>query len=142
MTRTGRLWLGLPLLVLTLWAGAVILPVWLPPVTPQIIAAQQQAGPGPHRIFGYATLTNPLVRLTVLGSMVPAQDARLAGFRRDGRDMQPDQGAVLAGKVLVVDDAEFLRLDRYERLGQRYRRDMVQLVDGTSAWAYRLIRDD
>ena len=80
---------------------------------------------GPHRVFGSATLTNPLIRLAVMGRVTPAQEARLVGFRRDGGDMRADQGAALPGKVLAVDDAGLLRLDRYERLGTRCRRDLV-----------------
>ena len=130
------------LLGLTLWIGIVHLPVWLPPVTPAIMAAQLPPGQGPHRVFGYATLTNGFIRLAVVGRVTPAQEARLAGFYRDGRDIRPAPDGMLSGKVFAVDDAGLLRLDRYERLGTRYRRDPVTLVDGCRAWAYRLIRDD
>ena len=130
------------LLALTLWVGIIHSPVWLPPVTPEIIAAQPEPGQGPHRVFGYATLTNPAIRLAVLGRITPAEEARLAGFRRDGRDMRPDQDATLSGMVFAVDDQGLLRLDRYERLGARYRRDSVALADGSRAWVYRLIRDE
>ena len=128
---TGLLRLSWAVLLpgLTLWAGIVKMPVWLPPVMPAIVAArpqlQPQPGQGPHRVFGYATLTNPLIRLAVMGRVAPAQEARLSGFRRDGGDMRADQGAALPGKVLAVDDAGLLRLGRYERLGTRYRRDLV-----------------
>jgi hypothetical protein len=142
MTRLRRISLAVVLLGLTLWVGIVHLAVWLPPVTPDIIAAQPEPEQGPHRVFGYATLTNPAIRLAVLGRVTPAQEARLAGFRRDGRDMRPDQDATLSGMVFAVDDRGMLRLDRYERLGARYRRDSVTLADGSHAWVYRLIRDD
>ncbi|WP_375569563.1 gamma-glutamylcyclotransferase family protein [Seohaeicola saemankumensis] len=137
-----RLSWGVLLLGLTLWIGIVHLPVWLPPVTTAIMAAQLPPGQGPHRVFGYATLTNGFIRLAVVGRVTPAQEARLAGFYRDGRDMRPAPDGMLSGKVFAVDDAGLLRLDRYERLGTRYRRDPVTLVDGSRAWAYRLIRDD
>mgnify|MGYP005748747919 FL=1 len=139
--RRRLTWAAL-LLGLTLWGGIVHLPVWLPPVTPAIVAAQPEPGQGPHRVFGYATLTNPLIRLAVVGRITPAQDAALAGFRREGRDMRPAPDGVLTGQVFAVDDAGLLRLDRYERLGVRYRRDPVTLADGSRAWAYRLIRDE
>ena len=132
---TGLLRLSWAVLLpgLTLWAGIVKMPVWLPPVMPAIVAAQPQPGQGqgqgqwqgPHGVFGSATLTNPLIRLAVMGRVTPAQEARLVGFRRDGGDMRADQGAALPGKVLAVDDAGLLRLDRYERLGTRCRRDLV-----------------
>ena len=89
MTGLRRLSWAALLLGLTLWIGIAHLPVWLPPATPAIIAAQPQPGQGLHRVFGYATLTNPLIRLAVVGRVTPAQEARLAGFRRDGRDMRP-----------------------------------------------------
>jgi len=142
MTLLRRISLAAVLLGLTLWVGIVHLPVWLPPVTPAIIAAQPEPGHGPHRVFGYATLTNPAIRLAVVGEVTPAQEARLVGFRRDGRDMRPDQDATLSGVVFAVDDRGLLRLDRYERLGALYRRDSVTLADGSHAWVYRLIRDD
>lgn len=142
MTMLRRISLAAVLLGLALWVGIVHLPVWLPPVTPAIIAAQPKPGHGPHRVFGYATLTNPVVRLAVMGEITPAQEAHLPGFRRDGRDMRPDQNATLSGMVFAVDDRGLLRLDRYERLGALYRRDNVILADGSRAWVYRLIRED
>ena len=137
-----RISLALGLLALTLWAGIVHLPVWLPPVTPAILEAQPEPGQGPHRMFGYATLTNPAIRLAVTGRVTPARKARLPGFRREGRDMRPDPDATLPGVVFSVDDRGLLRLDRYERLGARYRRDRATLTDGSRAWVYRVIRDD
>jgi len=32
-----------------------------------------------------------------------------------------------------------IRLDRYERTGRKYRRDLMVLENGQSAWVYRLI---
>ena len=142
MTVLRRFSLAALLLSLVLWVGIVHLPVWLPPVTPAIIAAQPEPGHGPHRVFGYATLTNPAIRLAVVGEITPAQEAHLAEFRRDGRDMRPDEDATLSGMVFAVDDAGLLRLDRYERLGTMYRRDRFTLTDGTQAWVYRLIHQD
>ena len=47
-----------------------------------------RAPDGPARVFGFATLTNPLVRLVVMGRWVPAEPAQLRGWQRgDGRDI-------------------------------------------------------
>lgn len=140
MTLLRRISLAAVLLGLTPWVGIVHLPLWLPPVTPAIIAAQPEPGQGPHRVFGYATLTNPAIRLAVVGEVTPAQQARLPGFRRNERDMRPDQDSAIPGMVFEVDDRGLLRLDRYERLGALYRRDKVALADGSHAWVYRLVR--
>lgn len=95
-------------------------------------------GPGPHRVFGYATLTSPVVRLAVTGRPAPSRPATLEGFRREGRDILPDPGAAVVGEVFVVSTEGLRRLDRYERLGELYRRERRVLSDGEAAWVYRM----
>lgn len=139
MTRRAGAWLSGAVLVVALLLTIWIWPVYLPPVTPAMEEAQAELDNGPHRVFGYATLTNPLVRLIVVGQPVPSSAARLPDMRREGRDISPAPGAVLEGRVFETDDAGLLRLDRYERLGERYRRDVMTLGDGSRAWVYRLL---
>lgn len=143
MTRRAGAWLAGAVLFVALFLMVWMWPVYLPPVTPAMAEAREQAQAeridGPHRVFGYATLTNPVVRLIVVGRPVPSGAARLPDMRREGRDISPAPGAVLDGRVFETDDEGLLRLDRYERLGERYRRDVMTLSDGSTAWVYRLL---
>ncbi|MCC1482346.1 gamma-glutamylcyclotransferase family protein [Roseibaca sp. Y0-43] len=119
-----------------LWYAVTRAPFYLPPTD----AATPALPDGPARVFGFATLTNPLVRLVVVGRWVPAEPARLRGWRRGaGRNIVEGPDMVLDGVVFTVSPQEMLRLDRYERTGRRYRRDLMMLEDGSSAWVYRLI---
>ncbi len=132
-------WLALSGLALILAIGVMIVawPVHLPPVTAPMIKAQNDSGDGPHPVFGYATLTHPVVRFVVVGHHVPTRAAALPDMRREGRDLRPAPGAAQPGKVFDVSSGGLLRLDRYERLGVRYRRDLMPLDDGSMAWVYR-----
>ncbi|MDF1708271.1 MAG: gamma-glutamylcyclotransferase [Paracoccaceae bacterium] len=141
MRRLRRLALPVLIGVWALWFCIAHAPVYLPAVTPAITAAQPGPDAGSQRVFGYATLTHPLVRVVVIGRPVAATPAQLEGFTRAGRNIQPDPGARLEGQVFTVGAEGLLRLDRYERLGARYRRDMMRLSDGTEAWVYRLLPD-
>ena len=94
---------------------------------------------GDSHVFGFATLTSPVVRLVVVGRPVPAEPAQLRGFTRHRRDLRDSPDMVLQGVRFRVTPEELRRLDRYERAGRRYRRDLLPLEDGTLAWVYRLI---
>lgn len=89
-------------------------------------------------VFGFATLTNPVVRFVVVGRIVPSEPAQLRGWQRDRRDLRGAPAMVLEGVRFRVSPEELARLDRYERTGRKYRRDLMLLEDGTPAWVYRL----
>ncbi len=122
--------------VATIWLLVTRFPVYLPQL-------DANAPPPPEDdvyVFGFATLTNPLVRLVVVGRPVTTEPAALRGvtrFRRDLRDASPDM--VLHGVRFRVTPEEMVRLDRYEQTGRKYRRDLLPLADGSLAWVYRLI---
>ncbi|MFU8883529.1 MAG: gamma-glutamylcyclotransferase family protein [Rhodobacterales bacterium] len=137
MTRLYRVALAGLALIAGIGVMIVAWPVHLPRVTAPMIMAQEGLGDGPHPVFGYATLTHPLVRLVVVGRHAPTRAAALPDMRREGRDLRPEPGAALPGKVFDVSADGLLRLDRYERLGARYRRDLMPLDDGNMAWVYR-----
>lgn len=139
MTGPRRIAVTVLGLLLAVWAMIVHTPVYLPPVTPQMQAARADTPQTAQRVFGFATLTSPLVRFVVVGRPVPTQAAGLADFQREGRDILPQAGTVLSGQVFTVTPDELLRLDRYERLGTRYRRDPMVLEDGAMAWVYSLM---
>ncbi len=94
-----------------------------------------------HGLFAYGTLTSPVVRWVVLGESVPAEAARLEGFRRQGLDLVVAPGEYVSGQYLAVSGPQLRRLDRYERLGSRYTRERHALIDGRQAWLYRRIED-
>jgi hypothetical protein len=124
------------ILIAATWYAITRAPFYLPPTD----AATPAPPDGPARVFGFATLTNPLVRLVVMGRWVPAEPAHLRGWQRgDGRDIVKGADRVLQGVVFRATPSEMIRLDRYERTGRKYRRDLMVLEDGQSAWVYRLI---
>lgn len=138
--QPARRLLVLALLVLGLLIAAAFLtiryaPFYLPDLDPAIGQEEGEL----HRVFGYATLTNPVVRLVVVGRGARSAPAVLEGFSRDGRDLQPAPGEEVAGRSFWVNAAELHRLDRYESLGTLYDRIEVTLQDGEPAWAYLLI---
>lgn len=105
----------------------------LPP-DPDGIYLQAEQG-----LFAYGTLTSPIVRWVVIGESVPAETANLNGFRRQGLDLVAASGQQVTGKYLTVSGPQLRRLDRYERLGSRYYRELYELADGREAWVYRRI---
>ena len=137
---TGR-WRAAVLVLLALaivLAGAALIirhqPFYLPaigePAVPEVV--------GPQRVFGYATLTHPVVRYVVTGRPIRSEPAHLADHRRVGRNLVPEEGGAVEGRVFEVSPEELHRLDRYERVGDRYLRIQVDLVDGEPAWVYLL----
>ncbi len=113
---------------------------WRAPVfLPQLTGAAPTLPEGDQRVFGYATLSSPLVRGVVAGRRLPGEPAVLAGWERVGRHLRPDPQAEVEGVVFTVTPRALHRLDRYERAGERYLRERKELADGSEAWVYRLI---
>lgn len=92
---------------------------------------------GEQQVFVYGTLRNPVVRWLVVGRPVPAEEAFLPDYSKQGLDITPAPGAGVEGEVLTVEPPALRRLDRYERLGIRYERVEATLDDGRRAWVYR-----
>ncbi len=133
-----------PILTLFLILAAVLVALWLsvtraPVYLPRLDASAPPLPEGESHVFGLATLTNPVVRLVVVGRWVPAEPAALPGYSRFQRDLRDTPDMLLQGVRFQVTPEELQRLDRYERAGRRYRRDLLPLEDGTLAWVYRLI---
>lgn len=132
------------LLKLSLAAGAltVITGIWLwfillspwgysPPGGLAPIAPQER-----HCIFAYGTLQHSLVRWLVIGRQVPAVSAILPDYEKQRLNVTAQPGTNTEGVKFVVSSDELRRLDRYERLGIRYRRTQIELESGTKAWVY------
>lgn len=92
-------------------------------------------------VFVYGTLRYDWLRWIIMGTPIETREATLPGYRRQDLDIQPRPGAEVRGEVLTVDPAALQALDRYERLGIRYTRESVKLVDGTTAWVYKRLPD-
>lgn len=126
--------LAIVVFVALIWLMISRAPVYLPRL-------DLNAPPVPEEesyVFGFATLTNPVVRFVVVGRIVPSEPAQLRGWQRDRRDLRGAPAMVLEGVRFRVSPEELARLDRYERTGRKYRRDLMLLEDGTPAWVYRL----
>jgi hypothetical protein len=125
---------GLSALMVLSWLMITRVPLYLP----RLDANAPPPPNGAAHVFGFATLTNPLVRLVVLGRHVSAEPAALRGWQRYRRDLRDAPNIVLHGVRFRVTPAQMIRLDRYERTGRKYRRDLMELEDGRFAWVYRL----
>ena len=121
--------------LLALWIMITRTPVYLPRLDANVPPALE----GENHVFGFATLTNPVVRFVVVGRHVPAEPAQLRGWARDRRNIHDAPDMVLDGVRFTVTPSELERLDRYEQTGRKYRRDLMELEDGSFAWVYRLI---
>lgn len=122
------------------WGVVRHAPFYLPSIDPAAVAAAGPAASGPQRVFGYATLAWAPIRLLAAGRAIPSEPARLDGYRKVGRNIVPDPEEAVEGRVFAVTPSELHRLDRYERLGERYERKQMELAGGETAWVYRLIR--
>ena len=131
----------LPLIVLAgaayLWLG-VLRPIGYPPPPEWDTLEPDRI----HQVFVYGTLRYPLVRWLVYGRGGEPVPARLPGYRKQGLDITADSSVTVEGLRLTVSSAELRALDRYERLGLRYRRLRVTLDDGSTAWVYQRIEPD
>ena len=131
------------LLTLSLSAILIICYLWLTFVSPffyqntgeQAVIDEQAS----YRVFVYGTLTKPWVRWLVMGRAAESTTARLPGFRKDALDIHPQVGATTDGQVITVTGAELKALDRYERLGVRYKRIKLVLENGDAVWVYKRI---
>ncbi|MFG6177267.1 gamma-glutamylcyclotransferase family protein [Halomonas sp. THAF12] len=132
-----RLLIGLPLLASPLAVAAWLWLTLLSPWTYERPDHLAPIGEGPHALFVYGTLTHAPVRWLVYGRTGEPTAATLEGYRRTGLDLTPSPGDRVDGLRLTVSADELARLDRYERLGVRYRRVRVTLSDGDDVWVYR-----
>lgn len=126
------------LLILLLMSGAAFWFVMLNPWNHPWPVDWEAPEPGSsHQVFVYGTLTSPLLRWVVKGRAGQGEPRRLPGYERQGLDIAANPDAELDGLLLQVSGAELQRLDRYERLGLRYERQLMTLSDGSKAWVYR-----
>ncbi|GHB09091.1 gamma-glutamylcyclotransferase family protein [Salinicola rhizosphaerae] len=93
-------------------------------------------------VFVYGTLRYDWLRWIIMGTPRGVRDAELPGYRKQALDILPSDEASVTGEVLTVSPEALRALDRYERLGVRYRRESVKLADGSIAWVYQRIEPE
>ena len=98
-----------------------------------------------ERLFVYGALLDPNERLRLLGREVPAEAARLIGYRR-GRArfffVVPSPGETVEGRILSdFDGDDFAILDRYEEVPTLYTRERISVLDSSDdpieCWIYK-----
>jgi gamma-glutamylcyclotransferase (GGCT)/AIG2-like uncharacterized protein YtfP len=101
------------------------------------ISTAVEINAGEQRVFAYGTLRNPLVRLLITRELTDPAPAHLPGYRKQGLDIIEVESAKTDGVVFTVTPQGLRRLDRYERVGERYHRLQLTLADGKPAWVYQ-----
>lgn len=133
LSRGGLLALVCSLLLATAGYGWW---TWFSPWGYQVPEQLSDIAPGQHAVFAHGTLQYDAWRNWIIGAAVSTQPAWLPGFAREGLNVVPAPNAEVEGVLFYVSAEQLARLDRYERLGLRYRRDYLRLRDGTQAWVY------
>jgi len=133
--RTGWI-LGLGLVALPFVVAVGIWLVLLGPFGYDAPRESLELGGGSHAVFAYGTLTHPGVRRVVIGRRVAVRPDVIRFHRREGLNLVASDEEHTEGLVFDVSGDELRRLDRYERLGIRYRRELRLLASGETAWVY------
>lgn len=133
----GALILALTLLVIGSWSWWTFVNPYnySPPISSNI-----ELDAGDQRVFAYGTLRNSLVRLLITRELTTTTPAHLPGYRKRGLDIIETTEETTAGVVFSVTPQGVRRLDRYERLGERYQRIELTLADGEPAWVYQRLK--
>ncbi|UYF98386.1 gamma-glutamylcyclotransferase family protein [Halomonas sp. GD1P12] len=132
--------LALGLLVVlgvAMWLWMTMLSPWFYERPAHIAPIEQRS----HQVFVYGTLRFAPVRWVVMHTGGEAQADALKGFTKNGLDLSPAPQGTVQGLLLTVTPQQLSRLDRYERLGVRYRREEVELESGEVAWVYRRLAE-
>ncbi|MFC1644807.1 gamma-glutamylcyclotransferase family protein [Patescibacteria group bacterium] len=91
-------------------------------------------------IFVYGTLRLALVRFWVYGGWRAERKAILRGFRKEGLNIVKDTNCQVEGMLIVANEEDLRKIDKYESFGEKYYRDNVVLESGEDAWVYRKIK--
>ena len=111
--------------------------MWFSPFGYQPPAGMPAIEQTSHQVFVFGTLKSPWIRWLVMGRKGDVEPAELRGMRREKLTLVSDPEQSTHGYLIKVTAEELARLDHYERLGVRYERVKMQLVDGQEAWVYR-----
>jgi len=98
---------------------------------PNVVSQQEQ----PHSLFVYGTLQNNLIRYYACRCLVPETPATLLGYQKIGLNIVPAENDSVAGSILRVSTTHLERIDSYENIPQKYRREQITIA-GESHWVY------
>jgi gamma-glutamylcyclotransferase (GGCT)/AIG2-like uncharacterized protein YtfP len=96
-----------------------------------------QAEPTDHSVFVYGTLKYPVIRNVICLCRSETQDVVLVDYKKAGLNIVPEPGSEVVGKIIHVSDAELARLDWYENVPDKYRRDTI-MIDNKEYFVYLL----
>lgn len=100
-----------------------------------LITSMALHGPRTESVFVYGTLTNPIIRSIACWCFTGATPVDAPGYQKVGLDIVVDEQEVVTGKIIQVSPQELRRLDRYERVPVRYKRERIIIAD-TEHWVY------
>jgi len=100
-------------------------------VAPNAVPRQEQ----PHSLFVYGTLQNNLIRYYACRCLVPETPVTLPGYQKVGLNIVPAENGFVPGSILRVSTVHLERIDRYENIPRKYRREQIT-IDGESHWVY------
>lgn len=86
-------------------------------------------------IFVYGTLTNPVIRMYACLCKTPLTEATLEGYSKGNLTIFEAPSASVSGGLIAVSPKELARLDAYENIPDKYRRETV-IVRNTPVWVY------
>lgn len=99
------------------------------------ILAQPPKDEQTETVFVYGTLTDPIVRAYACWCIRDDTSAVLDGYYKKGRDVVASSTASVTGELITVTPEELARLDRYERVPEKYERIQIT-VGGEDVWLY------
>lgn len=83
--------------------------------------------PADNSVFVYGTLKYPFIRNVVCLCRSQTSNVILHNYKKDGLNIVPQLNSVVSGKIIYVNDTELSRLDAYENVPTRYRRDTITI---------------
>jgi gamma-glutamylcyclotransferase (GGCT)/AIG2-like uncharacterized protein YtfP len=108
--------------------------IWL---APYLITEQ----PKQHSIFVYGTLQNNFARFYACRCFVSQTPAILPKYQKVGRNIIPNETAVVRGSIIQVSNATLERIDRYERIPTHYTREQI-VINGETHWVYIKVQQE
>ena len=90
-----------------------------------------------EQVFIYGTLLNPYIRNIACLCQTSSTPVTLPHYEKVGRNIVPQENSVVYGAVIQVSSRELRRLDRYEKVPRKYRREQITIA-GDDYWVYRL----
>jgi len=98
---------------------------------PSVVPHQEE----PHSLFVYGTLQNNLIRYYACRCLVPETPVTLPGYQKVGLNIVPVENNSVSGSILHISTTHLERIDGYENIPQKYRREQI-VIDNETHWVY------